>query len=374
MSTIKKTPQYINVTSINQIEEDDMATSMIASGSFFMGQLWNSDLEKIRVWNSTLQVFENTVEVDKLSSHIIVKRLSDFPTPVSGVITLANNTTYEINGTVDIGVNRIVCGIKNSFVGVDRVNDKLLSTTTGIMFDMDGTSGSKSNILFSDITIGAVNGTLLNVISSSQNQAVGMINVTIAATNNLGVMNNISTWAMTNCVMRNTVINSGFVITGNNGTIKSRLAVFSNNVGTMFDFTNSTNEVIDFNNNQISSSTGQTFMSALPANVSVWGKINNNCFTGVGNYITGVSALNNFWKFAGNLGLDNNGSFSEVLIGTIDGANSVFTTSVNFPATGVKIFVNGTKQTIINDYQLSNNNTISFTFSPNVWEILTIEY
>ena len=38
-----------------------------------------------------------------------IKSVNDFPIPVSGVITLVDYTTYIINGTVDIGVNRIVC-------------------------------------------------------------------------------------------------------------------------------------------------------------------------------------------------------------------------------------------------------------------------
>lgn len=62
------------------------------------------------------------------------------------------------------------------------------------------------------------------------------------------------------------------------------------------------------------------------------------------------------------------------LIGTINGSNSVFTTATNFTPENVTVFVNGQRQTIINDYQLSNNNTITFTFSPNVNEILIIEY
>ena len=90
-----------------------------------------------------------------------IKSLSDFPTPVSNVITLPDSVSYLINGTVDIGVNRFSCGVKNSFIGQDRVNDKLISTTTGTMFTMDGTTTTKSNILFSNLTIGAANGTIL---------------------------------------------------------------------------------------------------------------------------------------------------------------------------------------------------------------------
>lgn len=237
------------------------------------------------------------------SNHVVIKSALDFPTPdINGFIQLVDSTTYQITGIVSGGF-KFLCGVKSSFVGIDRVNDKLLSTTTGTMFTMDGTTTTKSNILFGDITIGAVNGTLFNVTSPTANQAIGMINTTIMQTANLGTINNISTWAMTNCVMRNGATNSGFVITGNNGTIKCRLGVFSNNVGTTFDFGTSVNQVMDFNNNQIDDSIGQTFISAITGSATLLGKLNNNIFTGAGNHIVGVTE--NDWKFDGNLGIVN---------------------------------------------------------------------
>lgn len=370
----KKIPLYIDIPSVTQVEEDAISTTVITNSTDYKGQIWNSTLNKVRVWNNDLQIFENTIKVDDLLNHIIIKQETDFPTPdVNGYINLANFTTYKISGNIT-GDFKFICGVKTSFVGVDRVNDKLISTTTGVMFDMDGTITTKSNILFGDLTIGCPNGTLLNVTSPTANQAVGMINITISATKNLGLINNISTWAMTNIVIRNGVTNSGFVVTGNNGTIKCRLAVFGNNVGTTFDFTSSTNEVLDFNNNQISCSSGQTFMSAIPASITVWGKMNDNAFTGAGTFINGVTETDNIWNFNGNLGITNSGFKNEELIGLSDGSNSIFTTSANFDTNKVKVFVNGVKQKIVNDYQLSNNNTVTFTFSPNSGEFLNIEY
>jgi len=224
----------------------------------------------------------------QLNRHVIVQDLSDFPTPVSNVITLVDSMTYLINGTVDIGENRIVCAVKNSFIGQDRVNDKLIYTGTGTMFTMDGTTTTKSNILFDNLTIGAANGTLFNVLSSTANQAVGFVNLTITTTGTLGTINNVSTWAMTNIVVRNAATAAGFTITGTNGTVKCRLGVFANNVGTVFNFGTSTQEVIDFNNNQISESASQTFISGTTsgANVTVSGKINNNTYTGAGTFVS----------------------------------------------------------------------------------------
>lgn len=62
------------------------------------------------------------------------------------------------------------------------------------------------------------------------------------------------------------------------------------------------------------------------------------------------------------------------LIGIINSSNAIFTSPTNFIPTDVRIFVNGLRQTIITDYQLSNNNIVTFTFSPKIGEILIIEY
>lgn len=65
---------------------------------------------------------------------------------------------------------------------------------------------------------------------------------------------------------------------------------------------------------------------------------------------------------------------SQILIGVINGSNNIFKSPDRFDVKNVSVFVNGIKQNIITDYQISNNNTIIFTFSPNVGETLVINY
>jgi hypothetical protein len=68
------------------------------------------------------------------------------------------------------------------------------------------------------------------------------------------------------------------------------------------------------------------------------------------------------------------GTIGEILTGTVNGVNAVFTTSVNFVPGKVIVYVNGIRQKIIDDYQLSNDNTVTFTFSPLPGEVLSIDY
>jgi hypothetical protein len=72
------------------------------------------------------------------NNYVLVQSASDLPTPVSGVITLAAGTTYEINGTIYLTskINLNGCYL----VGMDANNDKLIYTPgSGELFT--GTKG-----------------------------------------------------------------------------------------------------------------------------------------------------------------------------------------------------------------------------------------
>lgn len=87
---------------------------------------------------------------------VLVASLADFPTPVANVITLADNTSYEISGTIDISPNRIVCGTKNIIRGLDRSNDILTSNTAGALITCDSSSVVKTIVTFDRLTLTAL--------------------------------------------------------------------------------------------------------------------------------------------------------------------------------------------------------------------------
>jgi len=97
------------------------------------------------------------------TKHKTVRSLSDFPTPVSSVITLEDNTLYLISGTVDLGTNRIVCGIKNTLRGSDKQNDILISSTTGAMITLDSSGTDKGALFLSTGAFRCPSGTIFNI-------------------------------------------------------------------------------------------------------------------------------------------------------------------------------------------------------------------
>jgi hypothetical protein len=59
---------------------------------------------------------------------IFVSNKNDFPTAVSGVITLADNVTYFITTTVDLLGDRLVCGVNTTLIGGSSENCRIKST------------------------------------------------------------------------------------------------------------------------------------------------------------------------------------------------------------------------------------------------------
>ena len=59
---------------------------------------------------------------------VFVADVTDFPTAVGGVITLADNITYFITTTVDLLGSRLVCGVNTTLIGGSSENCRLKST------------------------------------------------------------------------------------------------------------------------------------------------------------------------------------------------------------------------------------------------------
>jgi hypothetical protein len=94
-------------------------------------------------WNGTKWLAVQST-ANTRNNYVLVKSSADLPAPVSGVITLAAGTTYEINGTVTLTskINLNGCYL----IGEDANNDKLVYTpTSGELFT--GTKGGTIKML-----------------------------------------------------------------------------------------------------------------------------------------------------------------------------------------------------------------------------------
>lgn len=57
-------------------------------------------------------------------------------------------------------------------------------------------------------------------------------------------------------------------------------------------------------------------------------------------------------------------TYNEVMGGTINGTNKVFTTAVNFTTGKLRVYLNGVRQILGDDYTVTGVNQITFTFAP----------
>lgn len=116
-------------------------------------------------------------------NYVLVKSAADFPAPVAGVITLAPNTTYEINGTITLNSRINLNGSK--IEGMDALNDRLVYTPgTGELFTGSG-GGNIRSVSLSAPTAGA---RLFGINAAGANDNLTVQNCYITGCNNIGLI------------------------------------------------------------------------------------------------------------------------------------------------------------------------------------------
>lgn len=235
--------------------------------------------------------------------NIVVRGLSDFPAPVAGIIQLAAATNYLISGTVDIGTNTIAWGARSGIGGTNRVNDRLVSSTTGTMF----TVGPGDVVgFFHEIALNCPNGTLIDASGAS----VTFIDVAFGNTKNAGniALSGAFSFGLRTSSMVNAFTSSGFTFTG---TSTSSCRIFDNlarnNAGTMFDFGTASFAAIDIGRNIIDTPAGQTFVSGATGGGNVTpgggGLLLSNIFIGPGTPVSTITNTDPRWEWLGNVGV-----------------------------------------------------------------------
>ena len=89
-----------------------------------------------------------------VSSEIVIKSASDFPSPVSNVITLSENTRYIIDGSIDVGDDRFVLASNTQIVGNGTAYSSIVSTTTGNLFT------ASTSFTFNNFAVTCTSGTV----------------------------------------------------------------------------------------------------------------------------------------------------------------------------------------------------------------------
>lgn len=238
-------------------------------------------------------------------THIVIRALADLPAPVAGVITLADNTNYEVNGTVNIGNNRIVCGIANSITGVNRQVDQIISTTTGDMFTVDSAVTPRGPLTFGNVTVQCPNGRMLNIIKTT----LVFGDCGVRSTKIWGAIVDAPGVLIRNCGIQNGAITqNGLSFTGvANGFLQFYDNVCRQNAGILLNLGTAIFNDIKMDRNIIELLAGQTFCAgaAASANLIQAGQFSEHNFFGAGTPISGISPADAKWFFTDNVGQAN---------------------------------------------------------------------
>ena len=149
---------------------------------------------------------------------------SDFPTPVSGVITLANNATYFITKTIDLTGDRLVAGQNTTIIGGSSENCILISTGLSASTALLSSAWS---IPMRNITI--THGTALNLdATGNSNQAIDWFGVNFTNCATVGLVKNYSNFIMTDCAL---LSSANMTFDGTIGTIGFDQCLFTGIAG-----------------------------------------------------------------------------------------------------------------------------------------------
>lgn len=234
-----------------------------------------------------------------MDNYVLVKALADFPAPVSGVITLADNTVYQINGNVNIGTNRIVVGINNLVYGISKTNDIITYTGAAALF-----TGTTKTFGMRYLTIVA-NTAASTVFSMTGTTAVTNFRIDeciFSTCKSLGTFTGGSIFNFRN----------NAIIGGANGLTIAGMDHFnyvgnhseSNTAGIQLSITSGTYAMININNNHFHPISGETAISVSGGPTVTAASILGNIFQGVGTFLTGITAISTGWTIdTSNIGI-----------------------------------------------------------------------
>lgn len=148
----------------------------------------------------------------KRKNYVLVQSLSDFPAPVGSVITLADNTYYEINGGIGLNTLRLQLGDQTTIAGKDRFRDQLFYSGNVALFNGVSVTAEIHTLL-----LNVPNGKIFDISSPFKDEQFKMHNCLISTCNEIGRVENILTVDIRNCYFGSININGITSVGASNG-------------------------------------------------------------------------------------------------------------------------------------------------------------
>jgi len=240
--------------------------------------------------------------VDLVAPNVVeVLSLADFPTPIGGFIPLADNTTYNIHGLVNIGANGLDWGTGRSakIFGTFSSTDQIISTKTG-----DFLIGTTANPSFDTITL--VNNICTNFfnITGDGTEIISFNATILVGTGNIGTLDAFVIFVFQEWLLTN--FTGGLLFTGASTAALIRATQFVNCSGNLIDLGTATFDTFEIDSMVAAVPTSSIAINVAPsgANINAGGEgiitSTNIGITGGGLATVGYDPLDLEWNVYGN--------------------------------------------------------------------------
>jgi hypothetical protein len=231
------------------------------------------------------------------SNVVLVNSMSDFPTAVSGVITLGDDSAYLVSAHLTTA-NRFVLGDNTLVYAADALVASLEYTGTSTMFTCTDLSSK-----IKDITLDCPNGKLLD-ISSGGTGTFQMIGVIITECDEIGDITDMKAMQMVSCRF-SSIVSDGFSFSGTLGIFAAARNLFTISSGCVFNFgTASFTAGWSLETSFAILASGTCFIDGLVDSgnmaVGALGTLFNTRFEGAGDVLNNVAITDARWQFFGN--------------------------------------------------------------------------
>ena len=241
-----------------------------------------------------------SAEVETGTKTVLINQLSDFPDPVSGVITLLPDLNYLLANDIPLGVNRIVLTSRTSLQGTGVLNITLSYSGTGDMI-----SWANVDVQLSNLRLSCPNGRVWAGVNATE--VVRMQSLSIEACDRIGSFTStISTSIRITFVACLGATTGGITFAGQFAAFSHQSGLMRNTAGSLYDLGTATFLFYDSMQVVATIGAGATGITGLPnsGNIAPGGKghIASCNFLGA-TPLDGLSIDNDNWYFTNNNGI-----------------------------------------------------------------------